>query len=51
MKGFSAYSSPFMLISRKVTKDKRVMTDFWHLNMRKARINLAYALLEDTFSV
>ena len=26
--GFTAYSSPVMLISRKVTKDKRVVTDF-----------------------
>ena len=26
--GFSAYSSPVMLISRKLTKDKRVVTDF-----------------------
>ena len=26
--GFSAYSSPVMLISRKVTEDKRVVTDF-----------------------
>ena len=26
--GFSAYSSPVMLISRKVTKDKRAVTDF-----------------------
>ena len=25
--GFSAYSSPVMLISRKLTKDKRVVTD------------------------
>ena len=25
--GFSAYSSPVMLISRKLTKDKRVHTD------------------------
>ena len=25
--GFSAYSSPVMLISRKVTKDKRVVTN------------------------
>ena len=31
--GFSAYSSPVMLISRKLTKDKRVVTDFRHLNM------------------
>ena len=34
---FSAYSSPVMLISRKVTKDKRLVTDFRHLNMRKAK--------------
>ena len=27
---FSANSSPIMLISRKVTKDKRVVTDFRH---------------------
>ena len=26
--GFSAYSSLVMLISRKLTKDKRVVTDF-----------------------
>ena len=31
--GFSAYSSPVMLVSRKMTKDKRVVTDFRHLNM------------------
>ena len=35
--GFSAYSSPVMLISRKLTKDKRVVTDFRHLNVRIAR--------------
>ena len=32
--GFSAYSSPVMLISRKLTKDKRVVTDFRHFNVR-----------------
>ena len=47
--GFSAYSSPVMLISRKVTKDKRVVTDFRHLNMQIAKNNLAYPLLKDTF--
>ena len=26
--GFSTYSSPVMLISRKLTKDKRAVTDF-----------------------
>ena len=40
-----------MLISRKLTKDKRVVTDFRHLNVRIARKNLAYPLLKDTFSV
>ena len=37
--GFSAYSSPVMLISRKLTKDKRVVTDFRDLNVRIAKIN------------
>ena len=35
--GFSAYSSPVMLISRKLTKDERVVTDFRHLNVRIAK--------------
>ena len=39
--GFSAYSSPVMLINRKLTKDKRVVTDFRHLNVRIAKNNLA----------
>ena len=49
--GFSAYSSPVMLISRKLIKDKRVVTDFRHLNVRIAKNNLAYPLLKDIFSV
>ena len=47
--GFSAYSSLVMLISRKVTQDERVVTDFRHLNMRIAKNNLAYPLLKDMF--
>ena len=43
--GFLAYSSPAMLISRKLT------TDFKHLYVRIAKSNLAYPLLKDTFSV
>ena len=35
---FSAYSSPVMLINRKLTKDKIVVTDFTHLNVRTAKI-------------
>ena len=49
--GFSAYSSPVMLISRKLTRDKRVVTDFRHLNVRIAKNNLAYPLVRDTFSI
>ena len=48
---FSAYSSPVMLISRKMIKDKRVVTDFRHLNMCIAKNNLAYPLFKDTFSM
>ena len=51
LKGLPAYSSQVMLISRKVTKDKRVVTDFRCLNVRIAKNNLAYPLLKDTFSV
>ena len=31
-----------------MTKDKRVVTDFRHLNMHIAKINLVYPLLKDT---
>ena len=47
--GFSAYSSPVMLKSRKLTKNKRVVTDFIHLNVRIAKNNLAYPLVRDMF--
>ena len=40
-----------MPISRKMTQDRRVMTDFRHLNMRIAKNNLAYPLLKDTFTL
>ena len=49
--GISAYSSPVMLISRKHTKDKRVVTNFRHLNVRTAKNNLAYPSVRDTFLV
>ena len=45
--GFSAYSSPVILLSRKVTQDKRVVTDFRHYNMHIVKNNLAYPLLKD----
>ena len=40
-----------MLISCKVTQDKRVVTDFRHLNIRIAKNNLAYPLARNTLSV
>ena len=49
-KGFSPYSSPVMLISQKIMQDKRVETDFRHLNIRIVKNNLAYPLVRDTFS-
>ena len=45
--GFSAYSSPVRVVSRKMTQDERVITDFRHLNMRIAKNNL---LIKDTFT-
>ena len=49
--GFSAYSSPVMLMSRKLTKDKRVVADFRHLNVRITKNNLAHPLVRDMFSM
>ena len=40
-----------MLISSKVTQDRRVVMDFRHLNMRTAKNNIEYHLCNDTFSV
>ena len=49
--GFSAYSSRVMLIGRKLTQDKRVVTYFRHLNMRRAKNYLVYPPLKDTFAM
>ena len=49
--GFLSNSSPVILISRKVTQDKGVVTDFGHLNIRIAKNNLAYPFLKNTISV
>ena len=48
--GVSPYSSQVMLISCKLTQDKRVVTDFRHLNIRIPTNNLDYPLVRDTFS-
>ena len=42
--GFLAYSSLIMLISRKLTKDKRLVTDFRHLNVRIAKKQLSLSI-------
>ena len=34
-----------------MAQDKKVVTDFWHLNMRIAKNNLTYPLLKDTFTL
>ena len=47
--GFLAYSSPVMLISRKLTKYKRVVTDFRHLNVRIAKTIWPILWLETLF--
>ena len=49
--GFLPYSSPVMLISRKLMKDRRVVTHIRHLNVGIVKNNLAYPLLKDTLSV
>ena len=46
-----AYSCPIMLISRKLTQGKGVVTDFRHLNMRIVKNNLAHPVLKYTISV
>ena len=43
--GFSPYSSLVMLISRKVTQDKRVVTDFRHLNVRISQEQFSISLI------
>ena len=47
--GFLASSSPMMLISRKLTRDKRVVTDFRHLDIRIAKTTWPTHWLETHF--
>ena len=47
---FLSLFKSFMLISRRVTKDKS-HNRFRHLNVRIAKNNVAYPLLKDIFSV
>ena len=43
---FSPCSSPVMLISRKLTKDKRVVTDLRHLNVKDSEEQLSISFTE-----
>ena len=49
--GIISIRHDLVTISRKLTKDKRVVTDFRHQIVRIAKNNLAYPLLKDMFSV
>ena len=45
--GFLIYSSPVMLISRKPTKDKRVVTDFRHLKCEDSKEQLSISFTQE----
>ena len=43
-RSFSAYSSPVMLRSRKLTKDKGCVFEFRHTNTRIAKTSVGFPL-------
>ena len=47
----TSHTSPIMLITRKVTRDKRPVVDFHLLNTRIRRRNTASPLLKDIFNI
>ena len=48
---FLAYSNPDMLVSRKLTKGKRCVSDFRYINTRIAKTNLGFPLVMDMYSM
>jgi hypothetical protein len=50
-KNSTSHTSPVMLISRKLTKDKRPIVDFRLLNTRIRHKNIASPLLKDIFTM
>ena len=46
-KGWSSYSSPIMLIPRKISGVPCIITDFRHLNSRCVRLNCSFPLVRD----
>ena len=50
-KGLASYSSPIMLITRKMSDIPCIITDFRHLNSRLARLNCSFPLLRDAIQI
>ena len=50
-KGMSSYSSPIMLIPRKLTGIPRIVTDFTHLNSRLVTLQPSIPLVRDAIQV
>ena len=48
---FLAHTSPVMLISRKLTRDKWCVSDLRHINTRITKTNFGFCLIIDTFSM
>ena len=50
-KGMSSYSSPIMLIPRKLTGIPRIVTDFRHLNSRLVTLQPSIPLMRDAIQI
>ena len=50
-KGLSIYSSPIMLIPRKMSGIPCIITDFRHLYSRPVRLNCSFPLVRDTIQI
>ena len=50
-KGMSSYSSPIMLISRKLSGIPRIVTDFRHLNSRLVTLQPSIPLVRDAIQI
>ena len=50
-KGMSSYSSPIMLIPRKLTGTPRIVTDFRHLNSRLVTLQPSIPLVRDAIQI
>ena len=50
-KGMSSYSSPIMLIPRKLTGIPRILTDFRHLNSRLVMLQPSIPLVRDAIQI